>query len=150
MSMKRFHSYHGAGIIFWSKDENQQIRILIGKRSMSPQNHRWSFPGGGWEPKDGFDEKGKIAYTKAAIRESGEEMGMPVEHAEKLVPLWALHVPGFHYKVYAYELEHLQKPPFIAEFSEARWVGVEELPSPLVSFVASQVRSLKRYLKSLA
>ncbi|MEA4859458.1 hypothetical protein SDC9_102505 [bioreactor metagenome] len=145
--MKRIRSYHGAGIIFWNKDEKQQVSILIGKRSMSPQNHRWSFPGGGWEMKDGFDEKGKIAYTKAAIRESGEEMGMAVEHAEKLVPLWALHVPYFHYKVYAYELDQKTTPPFIAEFSEANWVAVQDLPSPLVLFVASQVRCLRRYLK---
>lgn len=146
--MKKLHTYHGAGIIFWTRDKNQQVRILIGKRSMSPQNHRWSFPGGGWELKDGYDVKGKVAYTMTAIRESGEEMGMPVEHADKLVYLWALHAPLFHYQVYAYELDHQKNPPFISEFSEARWSLLTELPSPLVFFVASQVRGLKRYLKS--
>lgn len=145
--MKSLHSYHGAGIIFWSRDENHQVHILIGKRSMSPQNRHWSFPGGGWEPKDGYDEHDKVAYAKAAIREAGEEMGMAVEHPRQLVLLWGLHVPGFHYRVYAYELQQMKEPPFIAEFSEAKWVGIHMLPTPLVCFVASQVRSLRRYLK---
>jgi len=145
--MKKHRGYHGAGIIFWSRDDDHQVRILIGKRSMRPQNHCWSFPGGGWELKDGFDEKGKPAYKEAAIRESGEEMGMAVEQPQKLVLLWGLHVPGFHYQVYGYELERVKKPPFISEFSEARWVGLHQLPSPRVFFVASQVRRLECYLK---
>ncbi|MDC7231084.1 MAG: NUDIX hydrolase [Sphaerochaetaceae bacterium] len=79
--------YHGAGIIFWTISETGEVSFLMGKRSMPPQNHKWSFPGGTWErARDGHDTKGKISYKETAIRECQEEVGLDVPSPEKLFP----------------------------------------------------------------
>lgn len=111
---------------------------------MRPQNHRWSFPGGGWEPRDGHTVDGKVDYQAAAIRESREEMGMQVDKPDRLVLVWTLHLPYFHYKVFAYYVKTRSKPPFVDEFSEYRWCTLDSLPKPMVVFVPSQIRQLKK------
>jgi len=141
--MKRIRSYHGAGILFWTRDDDGAPTILLGKRSMKPQNHHWAFPGGGWEGEDGFDSDGNIAYRTTAIRESTEEMGIVVPDPDGLKLVWSLALPFFHYKVFSYELDHRVTPPVLSEFSEYRWCTLESLPKPMVLFVHSQIRSWK-------
>ena len=142
--MKRLHPYHGAGIIFWTQTERGERSILMGKRNMRPQNHRWSFPGGGWEPRDGRMRDGKVNYQAAAIRESKEEMGMQVDKPDRLALVWTLHLPYFHYNVFAYYVKTRIRPPFVDEFSEYTWCTLDSLPKPMVVFVPSQVRQLKK------
>ena len=142
--MNRLRTYHGAGIIFWTHTKKGEIVILLGKRSMNPQNHRWSFPGGGWETADGYESDGKVLYQAAAMRESREEMGMKVSDPSALRLIWSLALPFFRYKVYSYHLEGMVNPPYISEFSEYRWCMLDSLPKPLVAFVPSQIRALKR------
>lgn len=140
--------YHGAGIIFWTISETGEVSFLMGKRSMPPKNHKWSFPGGTWErARDGHDTKGKISYKETAIRECQEEVGLDVPSPEKLFPLWSLDVPGFHYRVYTYRLHKQVTPPYISEFSQARWITFSTVPSPTVTFVRTQIRRLDRYVE---
>jgi len=141
--MNRLRTYHGAGIIFWTHTKKGELVILLGKRSMNPQNHRWSFPGGGWETADGYESDGNISYKAAARRESIEEMGMKVSDPSALRLIWILTLPFFRYKVYSYHLEGMVNPPYISEFSEYRWCTLDSLPKPLVAFVPSQIRALK-------
>ncbi len=122
----------------------------MGKRSMSPQNHMWSFPGGTWErARDGYDTKGKISYKETAIRECHEEVGINVPSKENMLLLWSLDVPGFHYQVYTYQLTNQLTPPYISEFSEARWVTFSTVPTPTVTFVRTQIRRLKRFIEQV-
>ncbi len=148
MYMNRLRTYHGAGIIFWTHTEKGEVSILLGKRSMNPQNRRWSFPGGGWDELDGYTPGGMISYQRTAMRESIEEMGMKVSDPSALRLIWSLALPFFHYKVYSYHLEGMMNPPYISEFSEYRWCTLDSLPKPLVAFVPSQIRHLRKSLKS--
>lgn len=143
MYMNRLRTYHGAGIIFWTHTEKGEVSILLGKRSMNPQNRRWSFPGGGWDEQDGYTPGGMISYQRTAMRESIEEMGMKVSDPSALRLIWSLTLPFFRYKVYSYHLEGMVNPPYISEFSEYRWCTLDSLPKPLVAFVPSQIRALK-------
>ncbi len=142
--------YNGAGIIFWTITETGEVSFLMGKRSIPPQNHMWSFPGGTWEKgEDGYNQEGKISYRETAIRESHEEVGLDVPSPENLFPLWSLDVPGFHYGIYVYRLKSQIKPPYISEFSETGWFTFSTVPSPTVTFVRTQIRRLKRYVEQL-
>ncbi|MBG0766783.1 NUDIX hydrolase [Sphaerochaeta halotolerans] len=142
--------YHGAGIIFWTITEKGELSFLMGNRSMSPQNHHWSFPGGTWErARDGYDTKGKISYRETAKRECLEEVGLDVPSPEHMLLIWSLDVPGFHYKVFAYHLDEQVKPPYIDEFSEVGWFTFSTVPSPTVTFVRTQIRKLKHYVEKL-
>lgn len=143
MYMNRLRPYHGAGIIFWTHTKKGELVILLGKRSMNPQNRRWSFPGGGWDEQDGYTPGGMISYQRTAMRESIEEMGMKVSDPSALRLIWSLTLPFFRYKVYSYHLEGMVNPPYISEFSEYRWCTLDSLPKPLVTFVPSQIRALK-------
>ncbi|MBZ4674294.1 MAG: hydrolase [Spirochaeta sp.] len=142
--------YHGAGIIFWTISKTGEVSFLMGKRSMPPQNHRWSFPGGTWErARDGYDTKGKISYKETAIRECQEEVGIHVPSPKSMLLLWSLDVPGFHYRVYTNRLKNQATPPYISEFSEVGWFTFSTVPSPTVTFVRTQIRRLKQYVEQL-
>nr|WP_319776684.1 NUDIX hydrolase [uncultured Sphaerochaeta sp.] len=142
--------YHGAGIIFWTITETGEVSFLMGKRSMPPQNHRWAFPGGTWEKaRDGYDTKKKVFYKETAIRECHEEVGINVPYPENMLLLWSLDVPGFHYRVYTYHLKIQLTPPYISEFSEAGWFTFSNIPTPMVTFVRTQIRRLKQHVKQL-
>lgn len=142
--------YYGAGIIFWTKSGTGEVSFLLGKRSMGPQNHHWSFPGGTWEKeKDGYDAKGKIFYKETATRECHEEVGIQVPSPEDMLRLWSLDVPGFHYRVYTYRLKNQVTPPFIDEFSEVGWFTFSDIPSPTVTFVRTQIRRLNHHVNQL-
>lgn len=139
-------AYHGSAIIFWSQQEKEEPLILVGRRSRHPAYDLWSFPGGTWDECDGYLNK-KVNYVETAIRESYEEVGLRVKKRENLIPLWALHLPFFHYVTYAYRLEKPIDPPHIDEFFEVRWFPLNALPKPKVLFVLFQIRSLKKHIK---
>ncbi len=145
-SMKQNAAYHGAGIIFWTVDEQGIVTVLMGKRSVSPQKHRWSFPGGGWEHTDGFAANGSVSYETAVLREASEEMGITDIRKEQLVPLWSLDISFFHYRVFSCQLDAQMQTPYLSEFSDALWAPLSNPPCPLVLFVATQLRNLQHMM----
>lgn len=140
--MKVVKPYHGAGIVFWTKDAQGRLSLLLGKRSFNPGKDKWSIPGGGWEQQDGFEKSGKRNYRQTAMRETQEEIHFDIPRRQNLSHLWSLHVPFFHFEVYAYYLLEQTIPSTVDEFSEVHWVPADTLPSPLTCFLRSQVASL--------
>ena len=144
--MKRLKPYHGAGMVFWTKDVQGKFSVLLGKRSFNPGKGKWSIPGGGWEPQDGFEKTGRRNYRQTAMREAQEELHFEIPRMESLVHLWSLHVPCFHFEVYAYILSEQAIPTYVDEFSELCWVSVKALPTPMVCFLRNQIATLtKKY-----
>lgn len=140
--MKTIKSYHGAGILFWTKETKDQLFVLLGKRKYNPQRGKWSIPAGGWEKEDSYDGKGKPDYCQTAIRESREEIKIFVDNLENLTYLWSRHLPFFHFVVYAYQLSEQVDVVRYQEFSEVKWFPVDVLPADCVGFVRSQVSAL--------
>ena len=95
--------YHGAGILIWTKDKQNNILILLGKRSINPSKGKWSIPGGKWDNKDGLLNKtNKPNYLETAIRETKEELYYGVENIKFVKSLWKINIPFFHFKVYSH------------------------------------------------
>lgn len=143
--MKSFTTYHGAGILCYTQDNEGSLLVLLGKRSVTRGYGKWSIPGGGWETKDGFAGKQRN-YERTARRETAEEMGIEVG---SLYPLWKSRLPYFHYEVFASPMEDARAITNINEFSSAGWFPLEALPKPLVPLVRLQVRALARKAKTL-
>jgi 8-oxo-dGTP pyrophosphatase MutT (NUDIX family) len=118
-------------MVFWTKDVQGKFSVLLGKRSFNPGKGKWSIPGGGWEPQDGFEKTGRRNYRQTAMREAQEELHF---------------VPCFHFEVYAYILSEQAIPTYVDEFSELCWVSVKALPTPMVCFLRNQIATLtKKY-----
>ena len=143
--MRKNNPYHGAGILFWTDDDNGQLSVLLGKRSINPGKGKWSIPGGGWSRSmDGYDKHNRPNYLKAAIRETHEEISFRIKSPEDLDPLWRCHIPYFHFEVYSYYLPMQTKFTHIEEFLEVDWFPVKDLPRPHVWFLTRQVSALKK------
>ncbi len=133
-------------MVLWTL-ENHTISVLIGKRSTSPARRQWSFPGGTWDPVDGKDAQGKPDYRTTALRETEEETGITFGSTAPLKPIWALHLPRFHFVLFACHVQQYVFPSSLSEFSAMHWAPIHKLPRPLVLFVPSQIRALKRHVK---
>lgn len=144
LDLKKLRPYHGAGILFWTRDQQGRIFVLLGMRKHNPQKGKWSIPAGGWEDEDSRDEKGRPDYRKTAIRETWEEIQFTVDNPDKLVSLWSKHLPFFHFAVYSYQLPEQEAVVRYQEFSEVKWFSVDVLPVNSVGLVRSQVAALVR------
>lgn len=69
---------------------------------------------------------------------------MRVEDPEKLDFLWSMHMPFYHFAVYACELPEKRAIVPYQELSELKWFPVDSLPEGSVGFLKSQVAALKR------
>ncbi len=142
--MKKIIPYHGAGILFWTNDDNGQLSVLLGKRSINPGKGKWSIPGGGWSKySDGYDKRNRPNYLQAAIRETNEESKYAIKSPEDLDTLWCCHIPYFHFEVYSCYLPMQIEFTHNREFLEVDWFPVEALPEPYVWFLTWQVSALK-------
>ena len=137
--LKKLHTFHGAGILCWRRDESGAISILLGKRSAGIG--KWTIPGGTYEKSDGHDEKGRRNYKGTAIRETHEEMGLEIENCS---PLWSLIIPYFHYEVFSCQIYNSELPQTLNEFSEVAWFLSSDLPTPRVALVDFQVKALMK------
>jgi 8-oxo-dGTP pyrophosphatase MutT (NUDIX family) len=138
-------AYHGAGILIWTKDKQNNILILLGKRSINPSRGKWSIPGGKCDKKDGvFDKTNKPDYLTTAIRETKEELYYEIENKENVESLWKINIPFFHFKVYSYQLPQQKCFNHNYEFNEVQWFNIRELPKNSVIFIKSQVYNLKK------
>ncbi len=148
--MSNIRGYHGSTTLFWTYDEHHRIVVLMGKRSRHPAYGCWSFAGGTWEQKDGYDTHGRPNYIHTAIREASEEVGITIKEPKKLVLLWKLKLPFFRYLSFAYYIPEKIEPSHVSEFSHTRWVDLDKLPLLSVVFVYHQVRLLKKHVKKTA
>lgn len=138
--MRQISTYHGSGILCYTKDAEGILRVLLGKRSVRKGFGKWSIPGGGWEVEDGMAGHGRN-YERTARRETKEEMGIEIR---TISPLWKSRLPLFHYEVFCSFLPTTEKITNIHEFSQVGWFPLDALPTPLLPFVRSQVRALER------
>jgi 8-oxo-dGTP diphosphatase len=139
--------YHGAGVLFWNKDEMGRLWILMGRRTRRPGKDMWSFPGGGWENGvDGFLPQNPLKpyYSQTASREAREEVELHIQFTPDELPLWRIHIPGFHYEIYSWQMETRTAFRFNYEFSDMQWFSVDGLPPDTVPFLRSQVKKLQR------
>lgn len=139
--------YHGAGVLLWNRDAMGRLWILMGRRTRKPGKGMWSFPGGGWEKAlDGFLPQNpfKPYYAQTASREAREEVGLHVPFSPDELPLWRIHVPGFHYEIYSSQVETRSDLRFNYEFSAMQWFPVDGLPSDTVPFLRGQVKKLQK------
>jgi len=136
--------YHGAGILFWHRAEDGQVSVLLGLRKYNPQKGMWSIPGGKWEAQDSYDDTMKPNYKAAAVRETWEEIRVRVENPEMLTLLWSMHVPFYHFAVYACWLPEKRAIAPYQELLELKWFSVDSLPKDSVGFVRLEVAALKR------
>lgn len=140
--LKNSKPYHGAGILFWHKDDAGQLYVLLGVRKYHPQKGMWSIPGGKWEAEDSYNGNMKPNYQAAAVRETWEEIRVRVEDPEQLAFLWSMHMPFFHFVVYACRLPEKRTIVPYQELSELKWFPVGSLPAESVGFVRLQVAAL--------
>jgi len=143
--------YHGAGILLWNRDAMGKLWVLIGKRTRKPGIGLWSFPGGGWEKdKEGFSPRNRSTpdYAQTASRETQEEIGLHVQFPPDVLPLWRIHLPGFHYEIFSWLMETRVVPEYSDEFSAMQWFPIEQLPSALVPFLRGQVMKLKKKVQA--
>ncbi len=142
--MRTIKPYHGAGILFWHRAEDGQVSVLLGLRKYNPQKGMWSIPGGKWEAQDSYDDTMKPNYKAAAVRETWEEIRVRVENPEMLTLLWSMHVPFYHFAVYACWLPEKRAIAPYQELLELKWFSVDSLPKDSVGFVRLEVAALKR------
>jgi len=142
--LRAIKPYHGAGILFWHRAEDGQVSVLLGLRKYNPQKGMWSIPGGKWEAQDSYEDTMKPNYKAAAVRETWEEIRVRVENPEMLTLLWSMHVPFYHFEVYACQLPEKRAIAPYQELSELKWFSVDSLPKDSVGFVRLEVAALKR------
>jgi len=142
--LRAIKPYHGAGILFWHRAEDGQVSVLLGLRKYNPQKGMWSIPGGKWEAQDSYEDTMKPNYKAAAVRETWEEIRVRVENPEMLTLLWSMHVPFYHFEVYACQLPEKRAITPYMELSELKWFPVDSLPEESVGFVRLQVAALIR------
>lgn len=145
---------YGAGILFWSVDDEGRLSVLLGKRFSRHGRDAWSIPGGKWEKRDGSRD-GKIALhhlLTSALRETYEETGVDLRKqaivegfSEKLSFLICERLPFFVYAVFSCRLSpDVPLFPQPGELTELVWFDVGSLPGHLNIFIPSQVRLLKK------
>lgn len=134
--MKLF--YKGAGIAIFTKNEDGEYSILLGKRKYNPGKGKWSIPGGGYEVK-----KDKNLFI-TAVRETMEETGIDMNLiAKDLKPIVCkFHFVFFTWDTYMYDLGNFSLPEFrIREFSELRSIPLSELKNFNLCFgIKTEVR----------
>ena len=97
--------YHGGGMLFWKSTREEEILILLGRRSHGIDRGLWSIPGGSWsKKKDGFSPDGVRNYHTAALRKGYEETGYIIPAQDEVTCIWSVHAPFFHYEVFDYHI----------------------------------------------
>lgn len=143
MKVNNFRPYHGAGLLLWTKNENGQMCVLLGKRSINPGKGKWSIPGGKWDlEKDLYDKDGRPNYVKTALRETKEEIRLEITEDKDINQLWISRIPWFNYIVYEHYFPVQKSFAHNSEFYKVDWFSVSELPTRCAWFVRSQVATL--------
>jgi 8-oxo-dGTP pyrophosphatase MutT (NUDIX family) len=120
-------TYHGAGILFFVKHE-QEVLILLGQRRRSGV---WSIPGGGRHESD-------TDSWVTAQRETTEEFGsVPETHHIKFTLTYPFGIFGFRWSTFVIEVQDClpissypdrQSRDFANEFRDAAWFPISALP----------------------
>lgn len=146
--MRKIKPYHGAGVLLYTKEEQDKTFVLLGRRSIKPGKGKWSIPGGGWDiNKDKYDKNNKHNYLKTAIRETEEEISYTIKQDDNIIHLWSMNIPFFHFVVYQCRLKERINFNHNWEFSELKWFPTDKLPQDCAMFVESQVKKLIKKIK---
>ena len=126
------NTYHGAGILFWTRDVLGKIHVLLCKQSAEVAHSKWILPQGTWIPNDGFLPDGKRHYLQTAIRHSHDHLGMTAQYNRPPPTIWTLHVPYFNFEVFACFHPELREPQTFNTglYSESAFFIVDDLPTP--------------------
>lgn len=135
--------YLGAGMLFWSRDEEGQTWVVLGRRAYRHGlgYREWSLPGGGYEDYDG-------STLDTAVRESREEIHWKVGDLSRVRPLYSIRCLMFRFDIYEYELKErvpLRRP--CSEFSQVRWFRADQLPIDTLFLARIEVGYLLKRLK---
>ncbi len=148
MKNTNIQGYVGAGIVFWFKDELDQVYVLLGKRKFGIERGRWSIPGGGLDSKDGKDLSIET-FKKIALRESFEEVYFDVRDPKKLHEIWSVRSLVFNWSTFAVKCKRKISVRKYHEFSKMKWFRVDKVPERKVLFLAGQLRSLVKLLSKV-
>lgn len=122
--------YKGAGIAIIKK-QNDELFILLGKRTEKPQKGKWSIPGGGFEKYD-------KSLFETALREFREETRIDLSETinEKDALICDFHFPVFEWKTFIFEVNSDFPTPrkFCHEFSEMKFISINELKNFKLAF----------------
>jgi 8-oxo-dGTP pyrophosphatase MutT (NUDIX family) len=137
MKMPKIKPYHGAGIALFYDG-----LLLLGKRKYHPGKGKWSFPGGGMEKQD------RGNYEKCALREMREEINIQEENLDiKRKSFIKYNLNIFQWETHIYFLNNKPFASNIHEFSEMKWIPINELRNYDLHFgVMKAVRAIKRQL----
>jgi len=112
-----------------------QPRLLLMRRALEPRR-------GAWTPPGGFVEVGE-STEEAAVRESEEEVGLPVE-VTGLLGVYSR--PAVGIVVVVYRARALREEPQLGvEALEARWFSAETIPWDDLAFETT-VRALRDWV----
>lgn len=93
-------TYRGAGTLFWFRDSQHRVHVLLGQRCAG--KNWWSIPGGGMSEEDGGN------FSACAIRETREEFGWPPDKMvvadSRKSSVVRFRLPGYCWNTYLCEL----------------------------------------------
>jgi 8-oxo-dGTP pyrophosphatase MutT (NUDIX family) len=132
--------YSGAGILVSSRDVDNEIHVLLGKRKYNPHKGKWSIPGG-------RKNREEADFKTAALREMSEEIvldGMHQPRHEELTPVFTFLSGVFNWRTYHLHVDNPALPHAGCgrdkEFDQLQWFPVDQLPAPLHWGVRNAVR----------
>lgn len=139
---------HVGGMLFWKTTMEEEILVLLGRRSHGIDRGRWSIPGGSWRKEDGFSPGGGRNYHTAALRKGYEETGYIIPEQDEVTCIWSVHAPFFHYEVFDYRIREKHAAIHLTseDFSEWGWFDIKALPEPLEWFLPLQLHQFKKKL----
>lgn len=135
--------YKGAGILLL-RHNGTGFEALLGRRAIKPEIGKWSIPGGRMESKD-------ISFRSCAEREFLEETGININAIEhKNCSFMRIYLPYFSWQTYFVLTKgEFPKMRICHEFSEVRWIPLEEVSKQLCSFALElEINKFKKYISS--
>ena len=142
MAMKK--ARHHSGILFWFKDSNNEIWVLIGRRQVAPCKGMWSIPIMQCE----HQEKTKVTtddMKTAAMMVSQKEFGLQIDTSEDLKLLGTKKGLFKNYSIYAYQCTSMELPPLKNNFLMVMWSKSDEVPKPHTLFLNRLLGKLKNF-----
>jgi 8-oxo-dGTP pyrophosphatase MutT (NUDIX family) len=120
-----------AGVLLLLYPIGGRLHLVFTVRPTNLEHHagQVSFPGGGWEERD-------ASLAETALRETREELGIPVGEIEVLGPLTPLYIPASHNLAHPFVALAPCRPPFQPDPLEV----AELLEVPLATFQDPAIR----------
>ncbi|WP_320129350.1 hypothetical protein [uncultured Sphaerochaeta sp.] len=142
MTMKKARQC--SGILFWFKDSNNDIWVLIGRRQSAPCKGMWSIPFMQCE----HQEKTKLTtedIKNTALMVSQKEFGLQIDLSEDLKLLGTKKGLFKKYIVFAYQYTSMELPPLKNNFLMVMWSKSDEVPKPHTLFLNRLLGKLKAF-----